>query len=75
MSKVEICALIEGSRPSFEEKVYIKYFLYCEKENIKAMDRKEFLALNADDSYKDDYIQSLWQGWQWCYEICKVPTK
>lgn len=72
MSKPEIAALIEGSRQSFEEKVWIKYFMYCEKNNIEPMPKQEFLAVKEDDSYRDDYVQSLWLGWQWCYEICKV---
>ncbi len=73
-------ATAESSRASFEEKAFITYFMSFVKAEIDALNdepvmRYDFLKRDVEGVYLFEGLETLWLGWKWCYEICKVPPK
>jgi hypothetical protein len=80
-AECDIAKAIEESRMLFEEKAWMAYTLHCNSQNWEQafqyehnenMTREQFLKRRAAGDYLTEGLEVLWQGWQWCYSICKI---
>jgi len=70
---------VETTRESFEEKAYITYFMSHVTKELQLsetpVNKEEFALRDSEGDYLFEGLDTLWVGWKWCYEICKVPVK